>query len=105
MSQNFPGYGVCTGKPRTAMSFIFGYFHQKVMTKLHEKYKKAPFWTLFAHFTANKNFSWKSASVIFFCFTFLLLCRISLKCKEQILRKVGYRHTDQDTDAKTSMNS
>ena len=38
-NQNFPRYGVCTRKQRTAMSFILGCFQRKVKTKFCENSK------------------------------------------------------------------
>ena len=81
------------------------YFQQKVMIKSYENSKKLPFGP-FLHiseqtriFLENQFLSLFSASI------FLLLCRISEKTNEQILSKIGYRHTYEQTDTQTSKNS
>ena len=63
-------YGVCTGKLRIVMFFIFCYFQQKLMPKFHWSSNSilAPFFGPFCSFEGNKNFSRK-----FFCGTLQFL--------------------------------
>ena len=50
VKQNFPRYGVCTGKQILVRPFILGYFQQKVMTKLYENSRKPHFGLLLCPF-------------------------------------------------------
>ena len=50
----------------------------------------------------TNNFFGKIRMSLFHVSKFLLLCRISEKTKEEISRKVGYRHTDGCTDVQTN---
>ena len=78
------------------MSFILGYFKQKVVKKFNENLK-TPFWAIFVHFKAKKEFFWK---ICFFHFLLLSLlpCRISEKTNKQIPRSVGHKRTDRGAD-------
>ena len=72
------------------MSFTLGYFKQKVVKKFNENLK-TPFWAIFVHFQAKKEFFWK------ICF-FSTAVQISEKTNKQIPRSVGHKRTDRRAD-------
>ena len=60
VKQNFFRYKICAGKQSIASSFSLGYFQQRSNSsfmKTQENSILGLFWTLFAYFKANKNFS------------------------------------------------
>ena len=69
MNQNFPRYGVCTREHRIVMSFILGYFCQKVIWKLWKLQKT--FFGLFLPILVQKENFMKNP--IRFCHFFLFL--------------------------------
>ena len=77
VNKNFFRYEACTGKQRMTLTFAFGYFQQKVMTKFFDSQKTQflnPFWVLFTDFKANRNFSWKIRFYRFFLFLDFYSC-------------------------------
>ena len=82
MNKNFPRHGVFPRKLKI-MFFIAGYFQQKVITKFYKNSKDVLENPLLPLSSFSKS---------------ILRYRISKKTKEQILRKVGYRHTYRPTN-------
>lgn len=99
----FPGMG-CVQENKTEMSFVFGYFQQKVM-----KSQRTPFWVFSVEFGQIRTFPENLLLSLFSVFRFFLPCRILEITNEYIPRKVGYTRTaggtHRRTDARISMNS
>ena len=101
MKQNFPRYGICTGKQRILRSSISGYFQQKIMTNFYENSR---FWVHFESFLAifgqTRFFLENLLLSLFSASRFLRLCKISEKTTEKNLH-FGYRRKCVPIDGST----
>ena len=88
----FPYIGFAQENRGTAISFISGYFQQKVMTKFYEKWKNLHF-SPFCRFQGilgdfrelrKQEFFWRISFYHFSVFRFLLLCRVSEKLRKKL---------------------
>ena len=82
------------------MSFILGYFQQKVMTKFYENLRILHFGPFFPRLRTIIHLE-NTLSSLLTVSRFLLLCRILVTADEHIARKVCCRQMDGRTERLT----
>lgn len=90
MDQNFLRYEISTRKKRNKSKKK----SSKKILQNFTKTQKDSFWALFPVFGLTRTSLVNSLLSLFYVSRSLLLCRISERTNEQILRKVTYRHTE-----------